>query len=83
RLVLLGLGDLVDQGAITLGIGLVLIGGQQLNGVAIETSKRTFAWGRLAAHNIAAVQAAAKPTLRVEKPVARTLPEIVAKRVEL
>jgi indolepyruvate ferredoxin oxidoreductase len=55
----------------------------ELNGVAVETSKRTFAWGRLAAHNIAAVQAAAKPTLRVEKPVARTLPEIVAKRVEL
>ena len=55
----------------------------ELNGVAIETSKRTFAWGRLAAHNIAAVQAAAKPTLRIEKQVARTLPEIVAKRVEL
>ena len=55
----------------------------ELNGVAIDTSKRTFAWGRLAAHNIAAVQAAAKPTLRIEKPVARTLPEIVSKRVEL
>ena len=55
----------------------------ELNGVAVETSKRTFAWGRLAAHNLAAVQAAAKPTLRVEKPVARTLQEIVAKRVEL
>ena len=55
----------------------------ELNGVAVETSKRTFAWGRLAAHDLAAVQAAAKPTLRVEKPVARTLPEIVAKRVEL
>jgi indolepyruvate ferredoxin oxidoreductase len=55
----------------------------ELNGVAVETSKRTFAWGRLAAHNIAAVQAAAKPTLRTEKPVARTLPEITAKRVEL
>jgi indolepyruvate ferredoxin oxidoreductase len=55
----------------------------ELNGVAVETSKRTFAWGRLAAHNIAAVQAAAKPTLRTEKPVARTLPEIVDKRVEL
>ena len=55
----------------------------ELNGVAVETSKRTFAWGRLAAHNIAAVQAAAKPTLRSEKPVARTLPEIIAKRVEL
>ena len=55
----------------------------ELNGVAVETSKRTFAWGRLAAHNIAAVQAAAKPTLRTEKSVARTLPEIIAKRVEL
>ncbi|HTR87318.1 MAG TPA: DUF6537 domain-containing protein, partial [Reyranella sp.] len=55
----------------------------ELNGVAVETSKRTFAWGRLAAHNLAAVQAAAKPTLRIEKRVARTLSEIVAKRVEL
>src|SRR5262249_2497957 len=55
----------------------------ELNGVAVETSKRTFAWGRLAAHNVSAVEAAAKPTLRVEKPVARTLSEIVAKRVEL
>jgi indolepyruvate ferredoxin oxidoreductase len=55
----------------------------ELNGVAVETSKRTFAWGRLAAHDLRAVQAAAKPTLRVEKTVARTLKEIVAKRVEL
>jgi indolepyruvate ferredoxin oxidoreductase len=55
----------------------------ELNGVAVETSKRTFAWGRLAAHDIAAVQAAAKPTLRSEKPAARTLPEIITKRVEL
>ncbi|WP_422008665.1 indolepyruvate ferredoxin oxidoreductase family protein [Reyranella sp.] len=55
----------------------------ELNGVAVESSKRTFDWGRLAAHNLAAVQAAAKPALRVEKPVARTLPEIVSRRVEL
>ncbi|MBS0222609.1 MAG: indolepyruvate ferredoxin oxidoreductase family protein [Proteobacteria bacterium] len=55
----------------------------ELNGVAVETSKRTFAWGRLAAHNLSAVEAAAKPTLRVEKPAARTLSEIVAKRVDL
>jgi indolepyruvate ferredoxin oxidoreductase len=55
----------------------------ELNGVAVETSKRTFSWGRLAAHDIAAVEAAAKPTLRVEKPVARTLQEILAKRVDL
>ena len=33
--------------------------------------------------DVAAVQAAAKPTLRTEKPVARTLGEIVAKRVDL
>jgi indolepyruvate ferredoxin oxidoreductase len=55
----------------------------ELNGVAVETSKRTLAWGRLAAHDLAAVQAAARPTLRVEKPVARTLGEIVGRRVEL
>ncbi|MDP3239010.1 MAG: indolepyruvate ferredoxin oxidoreductase family protein, partial [Reyranella sp.] len=55
----------------------------ELNGVAVESSKRTFDWGRLAAHNLAAVQAAAKPAMRVEKPVARTLPEIVSRRVEL
>ncbi|MBN9486805.1 MAG: indolepyruvate ferredoxin oxidoreductase family protein [Alphaproteobacteria bacterium] len=55
----------------------------ELNGVAVETSLRTFIWGRLAAHNLSAVQTAAKPTLRVEKPVARTLAEIMAKRVEL
>src|SRR3954471_6530056 len=55
----------------------------ELNGVAVDSSKRTFDWGRLAAHNLGAVQAAAKPTLRIEKPAARTLPEIVAKRVEL
>ena len=55
----------------------------ELNGVAVESSKRTFNWGRLAAHNLAAVQAAAKPALRIEKPVARTLAEIVSKRVEL
>ena len=47
----------------------------ELNGVAVETGKRTFAWGRLAAHNLAAVQAAAKPTLRVEsKTVGAGLP---------
>ncbi len=55
----------------------------ELNGVAVETSRRTFAWGRLAAHDLSAVQAAAKPTLRVEKPVARTLAEIVDRRVAL
>jgi indolepyruvate ferredoxin oxidoreductase len=55
----------------------------ELNGVAVETSKRTFAWGRLAAHNLGAVEAAARPTLRSDKKPARTLGEILAKRVDL
>jgi indolepyruvate ferredoxin oxidoreductase len=55
----------------------------ELNGVAVDTSKRTFSWGRLAAHNLASVQEAARPTLRVEKTVARSLTGIVAKRAEL
>src|SRR5262249_16039658 len=59
------------------------VGAIELKGGAVESSKRTFDWGRLAAHNLAAVQAAAKPAMRIEKPVARTLAEIVSKRVEL
>ncbi len=55
----------------------------ELNNVAIEANRRTFAWGRLAAHDIAAVRAAAQPTLREETPVAEKLEEIVKKRVEL
>src|SRR4029078_13090793 len=43
----------------------------ELNGVAVETSLRTFAWGRLAAHDLSVGQTAAKPTLRVEQAVGR------------
>jgi indolepyruvate ferredoxin oxidoreductase len=53
----------------------------ELNGVAVETNKRTFAWGRLAAHDIKAVEAAAKPQMVEEAPAAtQTLDEIVEHR---
>jgi indolepyruvate ferredoxin oxidoreductase len=55
----------------------------ELNAVAVEANRRTFAWGRLAAHDIEAVRTAARPTMREEKPVADKLEDIVAKRVEL
>ena len=35
----------------------------ELNGVGVTMNKRAFAWGRLAAHDPAAVEAAAKPAL--------------------
>ena len=76
------LGHAWQKGLIPLSLD-ALMRAIELNGVAVESSKRTFDWGRLAAHNLAAVQATAKPALRIEKPVARTLPEIVSKRVEL
>jgi indolepyruvate ferredoxin oxidoreductase len=53
----------------------------ELNGVAVEGSKRTFAWGRLAAHDPARVEAAARPARRVREQPAATLDEIVARRV--
>jgi indolepyruvate ferredoxin oxidoreductase len=55
----------------------------ELNAVAVEANRRTFAWGRLAAHDIEAVRAAARPTMREEKPVAEKLEDIVARRVQL
>ncbi|HYM31329.1 MAG TPA: indolepyruvate ferredoxin oxidoreductase family protein [Candidatus Cybelea sp.] len=55
----------------------------ELNGVAVETNKRTLAWGRLAAHDRAAVERAAKPAMREEKHFAPGLGDIVSRRVEL
>jgi indolepyruvate ferredoxin oxidoreductase len=56
----------------------------ELNGREVEWNRRAFAWGRLAAHDRAAVEAAARPLLRAgaAPPPARTLAEIVAHRSE-
>src|SRR5262249_30201048 len=54
-----------------------------LNGVAIETNKRAFAWGRLAAHDIKAVEAAANPqTVAAPPPAAAPLDDLIARRVD-
>ena len=54
----------------------------ELNGVGVEMNKRAFSWGRLAAHDIRRVEAAAKPTMLAEPPKpSETLEEIVRRRV--
>jgi indolepyruvate ferredoxin oxidoreductase len=55
----------------------------ELNGKAVPENLRALAWGRLAAHDLAAVQRAAGPALRGAEaaPVTR-LDAIVARRVE-
>jgi indolepyruvate ferredoxin oxidoreductase len=55
----------------------------ELNGVAVDTSLRTFNWGRLAAHDAAAVEAVARPQMREETPPQPTLDDMVQRRVEL
>ncbi|MGA2129454.1 MAG: DUF6537 domain-containing protein, partial [Xanthobacteraceae bacterium] len=55
----------------------------ELNGVAVEINKRTLAWGRLAAHDPAAVEAQARPLMREERPTEQTLDELIAHRAAL
>ncbi|HXA70014.1 MAG TPA: indolepyruvate ferredoxin oxidoreductase family protein, partial [Stellaceae bacterium] len=54
----------------------------ELNGVGIEMNKRAFGWGRLAAHDLRRVEAAAKPMMPSEAPPpSETLEEIIRRRV--
>jgi len=55
----------------------------ELNGVAVEVNKRTFAWGRLAAHDPAEVEAQARPLLRAERKSEPTLEQLIAHRAAL
>jgi indolepyruvate ferredoxin oxidoreductase len=53
----------------------------ELNGVAVEVNKRTFAWGRLAAHDRAKVEAVTGPAMRQSEPQAQPLlAEIIERR---
>ncbi|MFA7431172.1 MAG: indolepyruvate ferredoxin oxidoreductase family protein, partial [Rhodospirillaceae bacterium] len=80
------MGDTIAANLFLLGYawqkGLVPVGLEaleravELNGVAVAANKRTLAWGRLAAHDAAAVERAAG----VGKAVPLTLPEIIARR---
>src|SRR6185312_5946443 len=75
------LGYAVQKGLIPLGLQAIERA-IELNGVAVENSKRTFAWGRLAAHDPAAVEAQARPVMREEPKQPQNLAELVARRVE-
>jgi indolepyruvate ferredoxin oxidoreductase len=52
----------------------------ELNGVAIDSNKRTFAWGRLAAHDRAKVEAITRPAMHAEAPAPQGLAELVERR---
>lgn len=54
----------------------------ELNGVAVDANRRTFAWGRLAAHDRGAVEAIARPSLRAEPPVDQSLSGLTQRRSE-
>jgi indolepyruvate ferredoxin oxidoreductase len=55
----------------------------ELNGRAVEMNQRALTWGRLAAHDVAAVERAAQPLLPKEASDETSLEELVSRRVEL
>jgi len=73
------LGYAVQKGLVPLGLAAIERA-IELNGVAVENSKRTFNWGRLAAHDRAAVEVQARPVMREEPKQAQSLAELVARR---
>jgi indolepyruvate ferredoxin oxidoreductase len=56
----------------------------ELNGVAVDANKKSFLWGRRAAHDTARVEQAATPTevIPISQRVSRSLDEIIARRAE-
>jgi indolepyruvate ferredoxin oxidoreductase len=74
-------GYALQRGQLPVGIG-ALERAIELNGRAVEMNKRALAWGRLAAHDLAAVERAAAPSLQVQETHAGSADEIIARRVE-
>ncbi|KAF1050115.1 indolepyruvate ferredoxin oxidoreductase family protein [Xylophilus sp.] len=54
----------------------------ELNGVAVEANKTAFAWGRHAAHDLAAVERTARPAQVVQLRPRETLERMVARRAD-
>jgi indolepyruvate ferredoxin oxidoreductase len=52
----------------------------ELNGVAVESAKRSFGWGRLAAHDRGRIEVLVWANLRPEAPAAETLAALVDRR---
>jgi indolepyruvate ferredoxin oxidoreductase len=75
------LGFAWQKGAIPVG-GAAIAQAIELNGVAVESNKRAFMWGRRAAHDLAAVEKAAGPAAAPAPDFATTLEDIVAHRIE-
>ena len=75
------MGFAFQRGRLPVGHG-ALMRAIELNGRAVESNQRAFLWGRLAAHDLAAVQRAAAAGVRESQstPRAETLEEIVAFR---
>jgi indolepyruvate ferredoxin oxidoreductase len=63
--------------------GAALLRAIEINGVAVERNKQAFQWGRLAAHDRAALERAMREgqVLREDEAIAQDLATIVAKRV--
>jgi indolepyruvate ferredoxin oxidoreductase len=88
------MGDTIYANLLLLGFawqkGLVPVGAEalgravELNGAAAEANQRAFRWGRLAAHDRAAVERIARPTERVDdaRRLSVSLEERIARRCD-
>ena len=93
RLALALLGDAVATNMLLLGsayqLGLVPVSAEalrraiELNGTAVDANLRAFQWGRLAVHDLAAVEKLITPAVPAgsDRALARSLDESIARRV--
>jgi len=77
------LGFALQRGRLPVGMA-ALHRAIELNARSVAMNRRALAWGRLAAHDLAAVEAAARPALRASQAAApaQGFDEVVARRAE-